>query len=608
MYIDDTDDTTSQPADIAAATHSNAAYKAYTSSKEAATYAVAHAYLVYLNTQKPGGDKWLADQVTTRNSEITKHNQSVQQRETDVETYKAQKKVNPKTVPTQQVADDINLSDEEWTALERTKIDTPRKGASPFTTLAKFVFKFDHNYHASNTSRYCAVLEWLDAKFNGQLITTVAPLVDAISKAGGFEKVLFLQRRGEPDDTGYAAGDREIIEAELKKRIKTAIATANVKASFAMTPNHATSDNVVIMYGLHVNGTVSVIDEVPLESGEVDGMLRKLDNKTLLAVDDAAEFVSRVLSLGELVETGKKTKHRLHKLAAAQEIKVYSLFSMIPDGADTKLMISGCMTNTSVVVHAKPVGNIAPNLVQTQDYLSMLKPSHKELATKLRDRTSRTFYTLSRDAVPVRNDGKPSGSQISWSLTNSALASKKRNTAERRMFWDYMAKGNYHPINVEPYTTQFTATMTQTELSPSLLDYLKQFKSLTSDKSQSNAMTLRFETDKLTIIYKGQDDRIVPINAALSQTFEIMLRPHDVYGIVSKLKQFEVPVVTLSGNINGVFKVSFSDGMGEFDIYIPTCDADQQLTPKFFEKLVPPMPADVGHDNDDDNVGDDEAA
>jgi hypothetical protein len=144
--------------------------------------------------------------------------------------------------------------------------------------------------------------------------------------------------------------------------------------------------------------------------------------------------------------------------------------------------------------------------------------------------------------------------------------------------------------------------MTQTELSPSLLDYLKQFKSLTSDKSQSNAMTLRFETDKLTIIYKGQDDRIVPINAALSQTFEIMLRPHDVYGIVSKLKQFEVPVVTLSGNINGVFKVSFSDGMGEFDIYIPTCDADQQLTPKFFEKLVPPGPAGVG--NDDENVGD----
>lgn len=605
-YIDDTDDTASQPADIAATMHSTAAYKAYTFSKDAATYAVAHAYLVYLNTQKPEGKKWLDEQITTRNSDITKHNQTVQQRKTDVETYKTQKKVNPKTVLTQQVADDIKLTDEEWTALERTKIDSPRKGASPFTTLAKLVFKFDHNYHASNTSRYCAVLEWLDDRFKDTFLTSVAPLVTAIFDAGGFEKVLFLQRRGEPDDTGYAAADREIIEAKLKANIKTAIATANAKASFAMAPNYATNDNVVIMYGRYDNGTVSVIDELPLETGEVDGMLRKLNDKAMLPVDDATEFVSRVLSLGELVETGKKTKHRVNKLAAAQQIKVYSLFSMIPDGADTKLMVSGCMTNASVVVHAKPVGNIAPDLVQTQDYLSMLKPGHKELAAKLHDRTNRTLYTLSRDTVPVRNDGKPSSSQISWCLSNSALSEKKRNTAERRMFWDYMAKGNYHPINVEPYTTQFTATVTQAELTTALLDYLKHFKTLTSDKSQSSAMMLRFETDKLTIVYKGQGDRIVPINATLSQTYEIMLRPHDVYGIISKLKQFEVPIITLSGNINGVFKVSFSDGVGDFDIYIPTCDADQQLTPKFFEKLAPPMPA--GMTNDDDIEGDEEAA
>ena len=430
----------------------------------------------------------------------------------------------------------------------------------------------------------------------------------AIKDAGGFEKVLFMQRRGEPDDTGYAAGDREIIEAQLKANIKTAIATANIKARFAMTPNHATSDNVVIMYGLHANGTVSVIDEVPLETAEVDGMLRKLDNKAMLPVDDAAEFVSRVLSLGELVETGKKTKHRVNKVAAAEQIKVYSLFSMIPDGATAKLMVSGCMDHCSVVIHAKPVYDIASDLVQTQDHLYMLKPGHKELAAKLHDRTNRTLYTLSRDAVPVRNDGKPSGSQIGWCLTNSALSSTKRNTAHRRMFWDHMAKGNYHPIDVEPYTTQFTASVTQAELAKLFVEYLKQFKTLTADKSQSNAMTLRFETDKLTIVYKGQDDQIVPVNATLAQTFEIMLRPHDVYGIVSKLKQLEVPVVTLSGNINGVFKVSFTDGVGEFDIYIPTCDDEQQLTPKFFAKLLPPAPVAVTNDLGSDGLDDEIAA
>ena len=150
--------------------------------------------------------------------------------------------------------------------------------------------------------------------------------------------------------------------------------------------------------------------------------------------------------------------------------------------------------------------------------------------------------------------------------------------------------------------------MTQAELAKLFVEYLKQFKTLTADKSQSNAMTLRFETDKLTIVYKGQDDQIVPVNATLAQTFEIMLRPHDVYGIVSKLKQLEVPVVTLSGNINGVFKVSFTDGVGEFDIYIPTCDDEQQLTPKFFAKLLPPAPVAVTNDLGSDGLDDEIAA
>lgn len=603
MYIDDTDDTASQPADVAAETHSNAAYTAHAYSKEAATYAVSHAYLVYLNTQKPGGDKWLETAIDNRNKKIGEDNELVKQRKTDVETFNAQKKINPKALATQQVADDIKLTDDGWAALERTKIDTPRKGASPFTTLAKLVFQFDHNYHASNTSRYCTVLEWLHAQFHKQLVTSVAPLVAAITNAGGFEKVLFMQRRGEPDEAGYSVGDREIIENALKAKIKTAIAAANVKASFSMAPGTAANGDVVIVYGRYDNGTVSVIDEVPLETGEIDGMLRKLNNKALLPVDDATEFVSRVLSLGELVETGKKTKYLLNNIPGANQIKVYSLVSMIPDGGDPKLMVSGCMDHCSVVVHAKPLGGIAADIMQTQDHLYMLKASRKALTAKLKDRAERTLNTLSRDAVPVLNNGKPSGSAMSWCLTNTALTAKQHKTADHRLFWDHMAKGKYQPVNVESYATHFTATVEQADLTDLFVKYLKQFKSVAIDKG--GAMELLFETGQLTIRYKGRDDQIVPINATLAQSCSIKLRPKDVYGIVNKLKQLDVPVATLSGNINGVLKVSFTDGIGEYDIYTPTCDDEQLLTPKFFEKLLPP-PAPVT--TNDDDIEDGEAA
>jgi hypothetical protein len=156
-------------------------------------------------------------------------------------------------------------------------------------------------------------------------VTSVEPLIDAIKEAGGFEKVMHMQRRGEPDANGYTAEERVLIEKEIKAKIKGAIANANAKASFAMAPGGAANGDVVIVYGRYDNGTVSVIDEVPLEAAEIDGMLRKLDNKVMLPVDDATEFMSRVLSLGDLVETGDKTEHRVHDLPGAEHTKVYSL-------------------------------------------------------------------------------------------------------------------------------------------------------------------------------------------------------------------------------------------------------------------------------------------
>lgn len=391
---------------------------------------------------------------------------------------------------------------------------------------------------------------------------------------------------------GETADDRSTIEDALKQNIKTAIANAKAKAkaSFAMAPDYATTDNVVVMYGRYDNGTVSIIGEVPLENSEVDGMLRKLNDKVMLPVDGAAEFVSRALSLGELVDTGKKTKLRVDNIAGAQEIEEYSLFSMVPDAAGTKLMVSACMAPTSVVIHAKPGPEMAADLVQTQDYLYMLKRSRKLLAEKLHDRTERTLYTLSRDAVPVRNDGLPSGCAASWCLNNTALAKKGRTTAKRHLFWDYMTKGGYQPVNVEAYEEQFSVTLTKAEIGKLFVEYLKKFKSVSPTKKGAQPMKIKFEADKLTVIFKGQTDGELTITAALDKAFELTLRPKDVYGLFAKLHKFDVSDVTLSGNIAGVLKASFADETGDYDVYVSTCDNDLVLSPKYFAKINAPVP------------------
>lgn len=599
-----------QSPSAAAEIHKVAARKAYVASKDSAMEAVAHVYLVYLNTLSDDGKDWLDKQIKKRNHDIEKHNNDIPARKEAAAAFNAVLAKNPKATAAKQVVDDAKLTEEQWALEKRSKIDTPRKGASSFTTICRLVLEFDHEYHASNTSRYCTVLEWLDGQFKNRHVTSITPLVEALKEAGGFEKVLFMQRHGEPDEAGYSVDDREIIDKTLKAKIKAAIADADARASFSMAPSYATSDNVVIMYGRYDNGTVSIIDELPLENSEIDGMLRKLNNKTLLPVDDATEFVARALSLGELIDAGKKTKHRVNKIAGAKHVQEYSLLSMVPDGGGSKLLISGCMTLASVVVHAKPSANIVQNLVQTQDYLYMRKPCRKTLTAKLHDRTERTLYSLSRDPAPVRNDGKASGSAMSWCLTNSALKDGGRDTADGRLFWGYMAKDNYHPLDIEPsYADQFSVTLTQSDVQKLFVEHLKQFKSVSPYKKGAQPMKLKFEAGKLTVIFKGQPDYVLPITASLDKAYELIMRPKDVCNLFAKLHQLGVSDVTLSGNISGVLKASFADQTGQYDVYLPICDDDLHLSPKSFAKINAPMPVNEGSepiepDMADDRIGD----
>lgn len=188
----ETEYTIPQSPSAVAELHAKAAFKAYVASKDFAMQAVAHVYLVYHNTLSDDGKDWLEKQIAKRNDEIAKHNDAIPARKETAAAFKAELSKNPQAVASKQVMEDANLTEEEWTLEKRSKIDTPRKGASSFTTICRLVLHFDHEYHASNTSRYCAILEWLDAKFKNHQLTSITPLVNALKDAGGFEKVLFV--------------------------------------------------------------------------------------------------------------------------------------------------------------------------------------------------------------------------------------------------------------------------------------------------------------------------------------------------------------------------------------------------------------------------------
>ena len=66
-------------------------------------------------------------------------------------------------------------------------------------------------------------------------------------------------------------------------------------------------DGIVLLIGRYVGGKVEVVDDIPLEAGEVESMVSRVSDDLLPPISESAEFVARVLALGDIVVEGKAT-------------------------------------------------------------------------------------------------------------------------------------------------------------------------------------------------------------------------------------------------------------------------------------------------------------
>jgi hypothetical protein len=565
-------------------------------SKDAAGEAAARAYLVWFDTMSANAHvdmiKWMDDEIAKRNPAIDAHNKE----EKDLKE-KSNKFVNGKlaednwlngTPETKAERDELAaekarltslhaLSKDEWAARRKVKVEA-REGASKFTKLVKFVFDFEYASDSSVTSRYATVLEWVDAKFGGEIVEDASQITDTIKAAGGFEAVLNLQRGNKPEDD-TAAADRKAIADAIAKQAKAAVQNADAKATFAMDVKNA-PEGIVLVLGRYVDGKVEVVGEMPLVSERLDEVVSQFNDEDLLPTNDHAEFVARVLALGELVNEGSASDITEDGVKAGKKEAERRTLTLAPNAAaGLELVVSARFADASAVIKATPR---LERVVLGEVTTPMLMPwvQSRALTKMLDDRSTRRLV----DVISDVNEG-----ELSWIVGNSALIAVDSKNARQCCTLDSLVNETHMPLDVDGFKPQFAVTVAVAELRGLYQTCLTPWKETKDGKKNQKQMALTFKDGQMTYQFDGKSDHSLPCAGANPVPVSLQFRSQDLHDLVLALTQQQVASVKVSGDSSGLLCVTWSDHLGHYSVYLPTATKDNKLE----HRRVAPMRIEV---------------
>lgn len=567
-------------------------------SKDSASKAAAHVYLVWLDTQSQSAPehmrKWLLGEIETRNSEIDAHNELEATQRDRAKRLKASdlKKtdalnVAPKTDADreEQAKDRANLEalgkleDKDWAARRKVRIER-RDDASKFAEIVKFVLRFDRRADASVTSRYATVLEWIAAKFENEVPNDADEIVEAIKAAGGFEDVLHAQRGTEGNkDADEASEDRRIQAEAIIHEAKIAVANAQAKATFEMNVRNA-PEGIVTLLARFKDGQVEVVGELPIGADQLGSMMAMFDDDELLPTNKRSEFVNSVLELGGLVPEGEKTTKTEDDLKAGAALKAERVLTLVPDDkAGVQLVMSARYADASVIVKAAPR--------KERVDLGFLK-APASLAVK--DRTD-LYKTIRNRDIRRLVDIEPQhgGAEVQWVTVDRALDEKGRKNARRRFVFDELAAQTHKPLDVDGFKSQFKVMVALADLTRLYDNRLNMWAKNESGKKNQKLMTLTFNGRGMAYSVDGQDTMIVPITGSIAGTALLTFRPRDLHDLVAALKGQRADRFEVSGDTGGMLCVTWADELGDYAVYLPTATASGALN----MKRVQPMCCDV---------------
>lgn len=567
------------------------AFNELRTSKDRAMHAAAQCYMIWVETKSTVGKAWFDEKVKQANYAIDAFNKGVEKDRKEVAAYKAGT-LDPKHEALYQGNDAhalqmktdaiarINalgkLIDEKRAPKKKVKIEGGKTG-NEFTMVVKLVFGFTEAADASLASRYATVCEFIHDKCKSGTLVDVPSIVAVLEAAGGFE--VSLRHQVKAKQAGKSGGNADDIKKMTDKAVKeneAAVKAMSPLSTFEMQVK-TKADGYAVFLARTDGDTVEIVGEAPVTSAQITKIVTSFEPPAISA-DPAAEFVHRVLNLGELVGgiVGKPIDGK----------KERKLVMRPGEDGKTQLLVSLQNGTANVVVHAAPhettkIGKLPFMVALPHEYLQVL-------TQRLDDPLYRRFTALAPDAAPRTAGGALAQSVLGWHLENRALVQTDGAQLKETLFWSKVGQNSVHKtVDVEAVKVKTRLIVGRDALVYFWEKVLSEAKSGKAPNKNAKTATLKYEDGVLVLNMPAKDnvdhDVLPEVNAAI----ELEFRPGDLIALVEKLMGLMVDQFVFEFDEDGMLAVTWEDQLGTYSIFQPTVMDGGILNPKRLAKAGP---------------------
>jgi hypothetical protein len=347
----------------------------------------------------------------------------------------------------------------------------------------------------------------------------------------------------------------------------------------------------VMMAGRYDNGQINVLGSYAVNDDEINDVVERLNNPSLIPVSPSTEFLHTAFDFGGLVETGRMTNKTEANSPNGEYLKEARAMTLrTTDDGGAQLVASGLYSEVSVVVYARPVAS-AIELGASAQCLQLDARGRKSLELLLKDRSARCLGKIEPVTTPTRSDGTPAVSPLAWRLTNSALTAKNRKNGELKFYWNSMANRIYKPNHVIGFAPTAAALITRAALEAAYDNFLHQWKGKTDKKQLSRLITLTFNGQDVVLSSPAVPNHTIAVSPLEAGVTRVTFRPRDLHNLVEKLVKQPVESFEVAVDPNGLLQVKWADNHGAFEVYVPTCTAEGQLIARCVGQMRPTDPA-----------------
>lgn len=527
--------------------------------------AIASAYTIYRLRNQVDDKGWLDGQIKLYNAEIKQHNKGI--------------------------TDSKGLSDDEKKDQKRVEAKA-MDGASKFTALVKFMFRFDKPYHASMVNRYTTALEWIDRHYGKAPANFALPddITVRINKdEGGLNVIIEDQKRYQSGNEGNkpSAEDIQKTQNEIVRLTRQSVKSKQSKASIPKIEAKE-SDGLILLVGRQTDTNTEILGPADVDPEVLNQVLRLAFRPSAMDGDHGLELLGRIAALGRLAD-GDKGLSGIPQIPGRSETRAMKsmtrIMTMRPlESGKPEIIVSTNRSDASIVVQAVPKNGA---LAAPKSAVYMLPNNRQTFESNLTDPSARPLFRMEFNDNPTQADGTPASSAYEMVVSNTVLKDDKGNAKFMKFYWnDLNNLGSKPPIRSGSFKPQFTTTISQTDILGALSAFLSKWADAKDrTKSKAEVIEIGFSGTEMTFSADEADDYIVTLKAPVTGSHSLRFRSKDIVNTFQQLALQEPDSFTIAGDDAGVLQITWDDDLANYDLSIPTTMDKGVLNPKMFDKL-----------------------